>query len=51
VGVRRAPLPASSFADFGTLLRALRRQARLTQRELGIAVGYSEAQIFAARAG
>jgi ATP/maltotriose-dependent transcriptional regulator MalT len=27
------------------LLRALRRQARLTQRELGIAVGYSEAQI------
>jgi tetratricopeptide (TPR) repeat protein len=45
VGVRRALLPASSFADFGTLLRALRHRAGLTQRELGIAVGYSEAQI------
>lgn len=43
--LRRAQLPASSYADFGSLLRALRRQARLTQRELGIAVGYSEAQI------
>jgi len=45
VGVRRALLPASSFADFGTLLRALRHRAGLTQREFGIAVGYSEAQI------
>jgi ATP/maltotriose-dependent transcriptional regulator MalT len=45
VGVRRALLPASSFADFGTLLRALRLRAGLTQREFGIAVGYSEAQI------
>jgi non-specific serine/threonine protein kinase len=34
-----------SFATFGDLLRHLRRSARLTQRELGIAVGYSEAQI------
>jgi ATP/maltotriose-dependent transcriptional regulator MalT len=42
---RRVALPASSFADFGTLLRTLRRRARLTQRELGISVGYSEAQI------
>lgn len=42
---RRAELPATSFADFGTLLRVLRRRARLTQRDLGIAVGYSEAQI------
>jgi DNA-binding XRE family transcriptional regulator len=41
----RTPLPEASSADFGTLLRALRRRARLTQRELGIAVGYSEAQI------
>ncbi|HEX4721331.1 MAG TPA: helix-turn-helix domain-containing protein [Pseudonocardiaceae bacterium] len=31
--------------DFGDLLRYLRRQARLTQRELGMAVGYSEGQI------
>ena len=31
--------------DFGTLLRVLRHRARLTQRQLGIAVGYSEAQI------
>jgi ATP/maltotriose-dependent transcriptional regulator MalT/transcriptional regulator with XRE-family HTH domain len=42
---RRTQLPAASFADFGTLLRVLRRGARLTQRDLGIAVGYSEAQI------
>ena len=42
---RRATLSAASFSDFGTLLRVLRRRARLTQRELGLAVGYSEAQI------
>ncbi len=41
----RATLAASSFTDFGTLLRVLRHRARLTQRQLGIAVGYSEAQI------
>ncbi len=35
----------SSFSTFGDLLRFLRRRARLTQRELGIAVGYSEAHI------
>ena len=34
-----------SFATFGDLLRYLRRRERLTQRELGIAVGYSESQI------
>jgi len=43
--VRRMQLPPASFAEFGTLLRVLRRGARLTQRDLGIAVGYSEAQI------
>jgi ATP/maltotriose-dependent transcriptional regulator MalT/transcriptional regulator with XRE-family HTH domain len=43
--VRRVAIPAAAFADFGTLLRVLRRKARLTQRDLGIAVGYSEAQI------
>ncbi len=42
---RRMQLPAESFAEFGTLLRVLRRAARLTQRDLGFAVGYSEAQI------
>jgi ATP/maltotriose-dependent transcriptional regulator MalT/DNA-binding XRE family transcriptional regulator len=41
----RATLAPSSFTDFGTLLRVLRHRARLTQRQLGIAVGYSEAQI------
>src|SRR5579859_161114 len=45
MGSGRAELPESSFADFGTLLRVLRRRGRLTQRDLGIAVGYSEAQI------
>ncbi|HUM67324.1 MAG TPA: tetratricopeptide repeat protein [Chloroflexota bacterium] len=34
-----------SFATFGELLKFLRRRARLTQRELSIAAGYSEAQI------
>ena len=38
-------MAASSFTEFGTLLRVLRLRARLTQRELGLAVGYSEAQI------
>jgi predicted ATPase/transcriptional regulator with XRE-family HTH domain len=35
----------NSFLNFGDLLKYLRRRARLTQRELSIAVGYSEAQI------
>lgn len=38
-------LPLESFPTFGELLKYLRRRARLTQRELSIAVGYSEAQI------
>jgi predicted ATPase len=33
------------FQTFGDLLKYLRTRARLTQRELSIAVGYSEAQI------
>ncbi len=33
------------FTSFGVMLRHLRRKARLTQRELGTAVGYSEAHI------
>jgi tetratricopeptide (TPR) repeat protein/DNA-binding XRE family transcriptional regulator len=45
MAAQRTALPASSFTDFGSLLRVLRRRARLTQRELGLAVGYSEAQI------
>lgn len=38
-------LPLDSFTTFGDLLKYLRRRARLTQRELAVAVGYSEAQI------
>ncbi|MFN4294565.1 MAG: ATP-binding protein [Thermoflexales bacterium] len=38
------PSPAA-FTVFGEYLRYLRRCARLTQRELGAAVGYSEAHI------
>jgi transcriptional regulator with XRE-family HTH domain len=34
-----------SFVTFGDLLKYLRRRARFTQRELSIAVGYSEAHI------
>jgi hypothetical protein len=30
------------FSTFGELLKYLRRQARITQRELAIAVGYSD---------
>ncbi len=33
------------ISSFGSLLRALRKRAGLTQRELGIQVGYSESQI------
>jgi len=36
---------ASDFGTFGELLRFLRQRSRLTQRSLGIAVGYSEAYI------
>ena len=38
-------IPLDAFVSFGGLLKYLRRRARLTQRELSIAVGYSEAQI------
>lgn len=40
-----SPISLDSFSTFGDLLKYLRRRARLTQRELSIAVGYSEAQI------
>lgn len=43
-----APVPAQlldRFSTFGELLRYLRRRAGLTQTELSIAVGYSDAQI------
>ncbi len=35
----------NSLNTFGELLKHLRRRARLTQKELGIAVGYSEAHM------
>jgi predicted ATPase/transcriptional regulator with XRE-family HTH domain len=38
-------IPLDSLSTFGDLLKYLRRRARLTQRELSIAVKYSEAQI------
>jgi predicted ATPase len=40
-----SPVPLSSFATFGELLRFLRRRAQLSQRDLSVAVGYSESQI------
>ena len=40
-----ATQPLPSFSTFGELLHYLRRRARLTQRELSIAVGYSESMI------
>ncbi len=40
-----AALDPAAFTRFGDLLRFLRRRAQLTQRDLGIAVGYNFAQI------
>ena len=39
------PFSLDSFQSFGELLKYLRRRERLTQLELSITVGYSEAQI------
>jgi WD40 repeat protein/transcriptional regulator with XRE-family HTH domain len=39
------PSSSNSFQTFGDLLKYLRRRERLTQLELSITVGYSEAQI------
>lgn len=36
---------SGSFTTFGEMLKVLRRRAHLTQRDLGIAVGYSETYI------
>jgi ATP/maltotriose-dependent transcriptional regulator MalT/DNA-binding XRE family transcriptional regulator len=45
VGAKPAQTTPGTFPTFGQGLKYLRRRARLTQRELGLAVGYSEAQI------
>src|SRR5262245_46618397 len=42
---RASIITPEKFVTFGELLRFLRRKADLTQRELAIAVGYSESQI------
>ncbi len=42
---RGSAIQPEQFATFGQLLRFLRQRAGLTQRELSIAVGYSESQI------
>ena len=42
---RSSTITPEKFTTFGELLRFLRRKADLTQRELAIAVGYSESQI------
>ncbi|MEP6895038.1 MAG: helix-turn-helix transcriptional regulator, partial [Chloroflexota bacterium] len=42
---RTSTITPEKFATFGELLRFLRRKADLTQRELSIAVGYSESKI------
>src|SRR4051812_7565381 len=39
------PITPASFVNFGDFLKYLRRRQQLTQLELSIAVGYSEAQI------
>jgi len=40
-----SPFPLASFETLGDLLKFLRRRARISQRDLSIAVGYSESQI------
>ncbi len=42
---RSAAVTPDQFITFGELLKFLRRRAGLTQRELSIAVGYSDSQI------
>jgi transcriptional regulator with XRE-family HTH domain len=42
---RPSAVTPDQFTTFGELLKFLRRRAGLTQRELSIAVGYSESQI------
>ena len=37
--------PSQTIDTFGAMLKFLRRRARLTQIQLGIAVGYNEAHI------
>ena len=44
-GMSKLNSHAHSFASFGELLRYLRQRARLTQDELGLAVGYSRAHL------
>jgi transcriptional regulator with XRE-family HTH domain len=44
-GKRTSAIQPEQFATFGQLLRFLRQRAGLTQRELSIAVGYSESQL------
>ncbi len=41
----RSAITPDQFASFGDLLKFLRRRCALSQRELSIAVGYSESQI------
>jgi DNA-binding XRE family transcriptional regulator len=43
--VSSVKIALDQFTTFGDLLKYLRRRAGLTQRELSIAVGYSDAQI------
>ncbi|MCI0579649.1 MAG: helix-turn-helix domain-containing protein, partial [Chloroflexi bacterium] len=35
----------ATFTSFGELLKFLRRRSRLTQRDLALAVGYTEAHV------
>jgi len=43
--VNYPPTPNADFVNVGAFLKYLRRRARLSQRELSIAVGYSESHI------
>ena len=45
MSVSSVSLAIERFTTFGDLLKYIRRSTGLTQRELSIAVGYSESQI------
>ncbi len=45
MSTEKSTVDPPSFTNFGTLLCYLRRREQLTQRDLGIAVGYSEGHI------
>jgi predicted ATPase/transcriptional regulator with XRE-family HTH domain len=45
MGMKQSAIPINEMETFGDLLKFLRRRARISQRELSIALGYSESHL------